>query len=158
MTTFLFYFLGLGCFCLFLLNSLPLSFLPLGFGLDEIAIEPDFLAEVHILGEGDGYHEGGSALRPFAVVSVDLGSSFLCAVLEVLEQLNGVFGGEVFVDPLPVDLDHGSVGAGAQALDFLDGEHVVGGGLPIFDSEMFLAGGDDIFGASELAGGGSADL
>ena len=84
-------------------------------------------------------------MRPFTVVSVDLGSSLLSAVLEVLEQLNGVFGGEVFVDPLSVDLDHGGVGAGSQALDFLDGEHVVGGGLPIFNSEMFLASCNDIF-------------
>jgi len=104
------------------------------------------------------YHEGGSALRALAVVAVDLRSFLIGAALEVLEQLEGIFGSEILVDPFSVDLQHGRIGAGSQALHFLDGEESIGSGLSALDAEVFLAGLDDLLGAAELAGRGAADL
>lgn len=75
------------------------------------------------------------------------------AVLEVLEQLGDRLGRQVLV-VVVVDLDHGGVDAGAQALDLDKGEEAVGGGLALLDAELLLDGLDDDVGAAaaELAG------
>ena len=79
-------------------------------------------------------------------------------MLQIFQQLNGIFRSEILIDPLAVDLHHGCIGTGSKTLDFLDGVHVVRSGLSIFDTEVFFACGDDIFGPSQLAGCGAADL
>lgn len=70
-----------------------------------------------------------------------------------VEQLNGGLWGEVLV-VVVVDLDHGGVDAGAEALNLDEGEEAVGGGLSLLDSEVLLDGLDDDVGAAaaELAG------
>lgn len=74
--------------------------------------------------------------------------------LEGVEQLDGGLGGEVLV-VVVVDLDHGGVDAGAEALDFDEGEEAVLGGLALLDAEVVGDGLDDGVGAAaaELAGG-----
>lgn len=85
---------------------------------------------------------------------VDLARRGVDAGLERLEQLHRGLGGQVLV-VLVVDLDHGRVDAGAQALDFDEGEKAVGGGLALLNAEVGLDGLDDGVGAAaaELARG-----
>ena len=75
------------------------------------------------------------------------------AVLEGLEQLHGSFWGQIFV-VLVVDLDHGGVDAGAEALDFDEGEEAVGGCLALLNTELGLDSFDNGVGAAaaELTG------
>ena len=54
----------------------------------------------------------------------------------------GAFGGEVFIIIIG-DLNHRSVHAGAQTLDFDDGELLVGRRFAETDTELFLAGRDN---------------
>lgn len=77
------------------------------------------------LGDADGGGIGGSG-----------------AGLEGLEELDDGLGGEVLV-VVVVDLDHGGVDAGAEALDFEDGEEAVSCGLALLDAEVVLDGLDD---------------
>lgn len=74
-------------------------------------------------------------------------------LLEVLEQLGDGRGRQVLV-VVVVDLDHGGVDAGTQALDLDKGEEAVGRGLALLDAELLLDGLDDDVGtaATELAG------
>jgi hypothetical protein len=85
---------------------------------------------------------------------VDLPRRGVDAGLERLEQLHRGLGREVLV-VLVVDLDHGRVDAGAQTLDFDEGEEAVGGSLALLDAQVGLYGFDDGVGAAaaELAGG-----
>lgn len=75
------------------------------------------------------------------------------AGLEVLEQLDDGLGSQVLV-VFVVDLDHGGVDAGAQALDLDKGKEAVGARLALLDAEVLLDGLDDDVGAAaaELAG------
>ena len=70
------------------------------------------------------------------------GAGGLGAGLEGLEELDRCLGGEVLV-VVVVDLDHGGVDAGAEALDFDEGEEAVGGGLALLDAEVGCDGLDD---------------
>lgn len=69
------------------------------------------------------------------------------ALLEGREQGDGGLGGEVLV-VVVVDLDHGGVDAGAEALDLDEGEEAVGGGLALLDAEVGGDGLDDGVGAA----------
>ena len=66
----------------------------------------------------------------------------LGAGLKSLEKLDGGFGGQVLV-VVVVDLDHGGVDAGTEALDLDEGEETVGGGLALLDAEVGCDGLDD---------------
>ena len=65
--------------------------------------------------------------------------------------------GEVLV-VVVVDLDHGRVDAGAEALDLADGEELIIGHAADADAKVLLAGRHDLVAASEPAGGGCANL
>ena len=106
----------------------------------------------------NSYLQSRAALWSFTVIPVDLRPLFVRALLQILKQFNGIFRSQVFINPFTIDLEHGGVGTGTQTFDFLDGEHVVGSGLATLDAEVFLAGLDNLLGAPELAGRGSADL
>jgi hypothetical protein len=72
---------------------------------------------------------------------------------EGVEQLDGGLWGEILVVVI-VDLDHGGVYTGTEALDLDEGEEAVGGSLSLLDSEVLLDGLDDDIGAAaaKLAG------
>jgi hypothetical protein len=70
--------------------------------------------------------------------------------LQGLEQVDGGFRGQVLV-VVVVDLHHGRVGAGAQALDFGEGEEAVGGRLAVVDSQVRGDGVHDGVGVAQLA-------
>ena len=57
-----------------------------------------------------------------------------------------------------VDLDHGRVDTGAEALDLADGEELVVGHAADADAKVLLAGRHDLVAASEPAGGCCANL
>ena len=82
---------------------------------------------------------------------------WLLAGLQVVEDLMSVGDGEVFV-VVVVDLDHGGVDAGAEALDLADGEELVVGHAADADAKVLLAGRHDLVATSEPAGGGRANL
>ena len=69
----------------------------------------------------------------------------------------GVGDSEIFVVVI-IDLDHGRVDAGAEALDLADGEELVVGHAADADAKVLLAGRHDLVAASEPAGGGCANL
>jgi hypothetical protein len=74
-----------------------------------------------------------------------LGGGAACGrstLLEGREELDGGLGGEVLV-VVVVDLDHGGVDAGAEALDLDEGEEAIGGGLALLDAEVGLDGLDN---------------
>ena len=52
------------------------------------------------------------------------------SVFAGFEEFDGCLWGEAFV-VVVVHLDHGGVGAGAEAFDFAEGEETVGGGLGV---------------------------
>lgn len=80
------------------------------------------------------------------------GAGRVGALAEGAEELDDGLGGEVLV-VVVVDLNHGGVDAGAETLDFDEGEEAVGGGLAFLDVEVFLDGLDDdvTSAAAELA-------
>ena len=82
---------------------------------------------------------------------------WLLAGLQVIKDLMSVGDGEVLV-VVVVDLDHGGVDAGAEALDLADGEELVVGHAADADAKVLLAGRHDLVTASEPAGGGCANL
>lgn len=63
--------------------------------------------------------------------------------LERLEKSNHGLRGQVLVE-IVVDLDHGGVDAGSEALDFNHSEESVFGGLARVDTEVVLDGLDDL--------------
>lgn len=67
--------------------------------------------------------------------------------------MDGGLGGEILV-VVVIDLDHGGVDAGAEALDLEEGEEAVLGGLATLDAQVASDGLDDGVGAAaaELAG------
>ena len=69
----------------------------------------------------------------------------------------GVSYSEIFVVVI-VDLDHGRVDAGAEALDLADGEELIVGHAADADAKVLLAGRHDLVAASEPAGGCCANL
>ena len=82
---------------------------------------------------------------------------WLLAGLQVIKDLMSVGDGEVLV-VVVVDLDHGGVDAGAEALDLADGEELIVGHAADADAKVLLAGRHDLVTASEPAGGGCANL
>lgn len=74
--------------------------------------------------------------------------------MQGFEEGDGGCWGEVFV-VVVIDLDHGRVDAGAEALDFREGEELVGGCLAGVDAEVGGYCGHDAVGAAsaELAWG-----
>ena len=82
---------------------------------------------------------------------------WLLSSLQIVEDLMSVSDGEVLV-VVVVDLDHGRVDAGAEALDLADGEELVVGHAADADAKVLLAGRHDLVAASEPAGGGCANL
>ena len=68
-----------------------------------------------------------------------------------------VSDGEVLI-VVVVDLDHGRVDTGAEALDLADGEELVVGHAADADTKVLLAGRHDLVATSEPAGGGCANL
>lgn len=74
-------------------------------------------------------------------------------LLEGSDEGPGGLGGQVFVEVV-VDLDHGRVDAGAQALDLDEGEEAVLGRLALLDAELLLDRLDNGVAAtaSQLAG------
>lgn len=75
------------------------------------------------------------------------------ALLQGRQQRLDRLGRQVLV-VVVVDLDHGRVGAGAEALDLDEGEEAVGGGLALLDAQVLRDGLDDgvAAAAAELAG------
>ena len=82
---------------------------------------------------------------------------WLLSSLQVIKDLMSVGDGEGLV-VVVVDLDHGRVDAGAEALDLADGEELVVGHAADADAKVLLAGRHDLVAASEPAGGGCANL
>ena len=82
---------------------------------------------------------------------------WLLSSLQVVEDLMSVGDGEVLV-VVVVDLDHGRVDAGAEALDLADGEELVVSHAADADAKVLLAGRHDLVATSEPAGGGCANL
>ena len=82
---------------------------------------------------------------------------WLLSSLQVVKDLMSVGDGEVLV-VVVVDLDHGRVDAGAEALDLADGEELVVGHAADADAKVLLAGRHDLVAASEPAGGCCANL
>ena len=82
---------------------------------------------------------------------------WLLSSLQVVEDLMSVSDGEVLV-VVVVDLDHGRVDAGAEALDLANGEELVVSHATDADAKVLLAGRHDLVAASEPAGGGCANL
>ena len=82
---------------------------------------------------------------------------WLLASLQVIKDLMSVGDGEVLV-VVVVDLDHGRVDAGAEALDLADGEELVVSHATDADAKVLLAGRHDLVAASEPAGGCCANL
>lgn len=149
--------LGLLGLALLLGDALALGLLPVLLGLHKVPLVLGvFLLEV--LNSGRQYLQAGAALGTLTGVPVNLWTLLGSAILETLEKCDSVFRGEVLVDPLAVDLDHGGVDTGPETLDLLDGEESVRGGMALLDAEVLLAGGDDSLGAAQLAGRGAADL
>jgi hypothetical protein len=74
------------------------------------------------------------------VDSRGIGSSSLGS--ERLEEVLHGGGGEILI-VVVVDLDHGGVDAGTEALDLENGEETVGSGLALLNSELLLNGLDD---------------
>lgn len=72
-------------------------------------------------------------------------------MLERLEKRDGGVICEVLVEII-IDLDHGSVGTGTEALDFGKGEEAVLGRLAVVDSENVLAGLHDGVAVPQHAG------
>lgn len=72
----------------------------------------------------------------------DLGIGVGGGLLESREELLDGLGGEVLV-VVVVDLDHGGVDAGAEALDLDEGEEAVLGGLALLDAEVLTDGLDN---------------
>lgn len=68
----------------------------------------------------------------------------LFAILPVLHELGHGVVGEVLVEVLVVDLNHGGVDAGAQALNLLKGEQTISTGLVQFNAIEILNSLDDI--------------
>lgn len=64
------------------------------------------------------------------------------ARLQSVEKLDGGFGSKVLV-VFVVDLDHGGVDAGTEALDLDEGKQAVGGGLALLNAEVLGDGLDD---------------
>lgn len=83
----------------------------------------------------------------------------LFSVAELVDDVDHGLWGEVF-KVVVVDLDHGSVGAGTEALDFDQGKLLVLGGLTGLDAELSLESLEDLCGATaaEHARGGGAEL
>lgn len=69
------------------------------------------------------------------------------ALLQGREQRLDRLGRQVLV-VVVVDLDHGRVGAGAQAFDLDESEEAVGGGLALLDAEVLRDGLDDLVAAA----------
>ena len=82
---------------------------------------------------------------------------WLLSSLQVIQDLMSVGDGEVLV-VVVVDLDHGRVDAGAEALDLADGEKLVVGHAADADAKVLLAGRHDLVTASEPAGSCCANL
>ena len=82
---------------------------------------------------------------------------WLLSSLQVIKDLVSVGDGKVLV-VVVVDLDHGRVDAGAEALDLADGEELVVGHAANADAKVLLAGRHDLVATSEPAGGGCANL
>ena len=76
-----------------------------------------------------------------AVLGTDLG---LLAVLPVLHQLCHAVVSQIFVEVLIVDLDHGCVDAGAEALDLAEREEPVGARLVQLDPVEVFDRLDDV--------------
>ena len=96
----------------------------------------------HVGGRSATHQAGGAGL----------GACGLGGLLEGFQQGGGGFVGQVFVEVV-VDLHHGRVGAGAEALDFGHGEEAVLGGLAVVDAQRVFAGLHDRVGVAEHAGG-----
>ena len=82
---------------------------------------------------------------------------WLLSSLQVVQDLMSVSDGKVLV-VVVVDLDHGRVDTGAEALDLADGEELVVGHAADADTKVLLAGRHDLVATSEPAGGGCANL
>lgn len=78
-------------------------------------------------------------------------AGLLCGFSESCEQGLGGLGGQV-LEVVVVDLHHGCVDAGAEALDFGEGEHAVFGCFAGVDAEVLLNRLHDAVAAAELAG------
>lgn len=101
----------------------------------------------------------GAGLGDLGVVDGGLAVDDGDAGAEGIDELPGRLGGQVLV-VVVVDLDHGRVDAGAEALDLEVGEEAVGRRLALLDAEVLLDRLDDGVGAAaaELAGGRCAGL
>lgn len=75
------------------------------------------------------------------------------------DKLDGGLGGKVLV-VVVVDLNHGGVDAGAEALDLNKCEKAVGSGLALLNTKLLLEGLDNNVGAAaaELARGLQIDI
>ena len=82
---------------------------------------------------------------------------WLLSSLQIVEDLMSVSDGEVLV-VVVVDLDHGRVDAGAEALNLADGEELVVSHAADADAKVLLAGRHDLVTASEPAGSCCANL
>merc|ERR1719220_2717800 len=105
-----------------------------------------------------GFSKGGGRAKRFSSKSTTPWAPWwLLSSLQVVKDLMSVGDGEVLV-VIVVDLDHGRVDAGAEALDLADGEELVVGHAADADAKVFLAGRHDLVAASEPAGSCCANL
>jgi hypothetical protein len=110
-----------------------------------------------------GLFEGGLAQRPLtANLSVHRQRTPFAhlgglALFAGLEKLDGGFRCEAFV-VVVIELDHGGVGAGAEALYLPEGEKTVRGSLALLDVQVLLDRLLDLLGAAHHTGGRSAEL
>ena len=62
-------------------------------------------------------------------------ADIICPGRESLDQLDGGFGGKIFVKVI-VNLDHWCVDTGSEALDFEECEKAIFGRFAVFDAQL----------------------
>lgn len=114
------------------------------------------LGDIRKVGQASAVLTGVTAAQRTGGGNLGGGAGASCAgrVLQSSEKGLDGLGGQVLV-VVVIDLDHGGVDAGTQALDLDIGEKAVVGGVAGGDSEVLVDGLDDGVGAAaaELAGG-----
>ena len=137
------YSFGFFSFLFFFLNSFFLSLLPLLFSFSKIStVSGEILTSVIL--------ESSATLRTFGTISVDLGTLFGCADLQIFKKLNSIFRSQILINPLSIDLQHWSIGTCAQTLNLLDCKESIRCCLSFFNSKMLFTSLDDLFSSLQL--------
>jgi hypothetical protein len=95
----------------------------LGFSLQVIVLISCPVSWVSNLGN---FIKTGTTLRTYRIRSVILRSNFrLFTIFPIFHELLHAFISQIFVEIFVVDLDHGSVDASTETLDFVKGEKAI---------------------------------